>query len=102
MSIIKINSENYEQEVEKETGRVLLDFWADWCGPCKMQAPILDELAKDEPDLKIGKIDVTAEEELAGRFGIRSIPTLALVENGKIIKMEAGLKTKPELIAWMG
>lgn len=102
MSVIQINSKNYEQEVEKEKGRVLLDFWADWCGPCKMQAPILNELAEDKPDLKIGKIDITVEEELAGQFGITSIPTLALVENGKIIKMEAGVKTKPELIMWMG
>lgn len=102
MSVIQINSKNYEQEVANEKGRVLLDFWADWCGPCKMQAPILNELAGDKPELKIGKVDITAEEELAERFGITSIPTLALIENGKIVKMEAGVKTKPELIRWMG
>lgn len=102
MSVIQINSKNYEQEVANDKGRVLLDFWADWCGPCKMQAPILNELAGDKPELKIGKVDITAEEELAERFGITSIPTLALIENGKIVKMEAGVKTKPELIRWMG
>lgn len=101
MAVVEINKGNFEQEVTKSRGTVLLDFWADWCGPCKMQGPILEELAKKKPELKIGKINVTNEDELAGRFDITSIPTLAVVRDGEIVKMEAGLKTETELFKWL-
>lgn len=102
MPVIHIDNENYEKEVVNRSGRILLDFWADWCGHCKMQASILDELAKEKPDLEIGKVDITAERELAERFEITSIPTLAVMENGRLVKMEEGVKTKPELLMWLG
>ena len=83
MSIQKITSQNYEQLVVNATCPVLLDFWATWCGPCKMIAPVIDEIAEERADILVGKIDVDEERELAIRFGITSIPTLVVMENGQ-------------------
>lgn len=99
MAIVHINKENYEKEVME--GKILLDFWADWCGPCKMQGQILEEVSEKMPQFKIGKIDTSSEEELAERFEITAIPTLVLMENGKVLKREEGLKAGQELIEWI-
>ena len=94
---IKITKENFEAEVLKSDKKVVLDFWATWCGPCKMIAPVLEELAEEREDIKVGKVDVDAEGELAVRFGVMSIPTLIFFENGSEINRVIGFHTKAEL-----
>ncbi len=94
---IKITKENFESEVLKSDKKVVLDFWATWCGPCKMIAPVLEELSEEREDIKIGKVDVDTEGELAVRFGVMSIPTLVFFENGEEINRVIGFHTKDEL-----
>ena len=99
MSVLKITSENYEKEVTKSEIPVLLDFWASWCGPCKMIAPIVDEVAEIvEGKVKVGKVDVDTENELAASFKIMSIPTLVYIKNGEIEKTSVGVKSKSEIL----
>lgn len=94
---VKITKENFESEVLKSDKKVVLDFWATWCGPCKMIAPVLEELAEERQDIKIGKVDVDQEGELAVRFGVMSIPTLVFFENGEETNRVIGFHTKEEL-----
>lgn len=94
---LKITKENFEAEVLKSDKKVVLDFWATWCGPCKMIAPVLEELSAEREDIKIGKVDVDAEGELAVRFGVMSIPTLVFFENGEEINRVIGFHTKEEI-----
>ncbi len=98
MSAIKVNKSNFE-EIKNSQKPVLLDFYADWCGPCRMVGPIVDEIAKERDDIVVGKINVDEEEELAGKFGVFSIPTLVVMKDGKVVAQEAGAKPKALILA---
>lgn len=98
MSVVKINKNNFENEVLKSDKKVLLDFYADWCGPCKMVAPIVEEIANECPEYKICKVNVDEENELANEFQVMSIPTLFVIENGKIINQAMGAKPKAQIL----
>lgn len=97
MAPIKINKENFETEV-LNGGKVLLDFWAAWCGPCKMLSPTVDEIADESMGLLVGKVNVDEEPELAAAFNIMSIPTLVVLENGKVVATSVGVKPKAEIL----
>ncbi len=98
MSAIKVNKNNFE-EIKNSEKPVLLDFYAEWCGPCRMVSPIIDEIAKERDDIVVGKVNVDEEEELAGKFGVFSIPTLVVIKDGKIVSQESGAKPKNLILA---
>ena len=98
MSAIKITGANFDSEVLQSTKPVLLDFWAGWCTPCKMLSPIIDELAEDHPEMKVGKVNVDEEKALAEQFKIMSIPTLLVFRSGEVVKRSTGLRTKAEIL----
>lgn len=99
MSVITITGKNFEEEVSKSNVPVLLDFWASWCGPCKMVSPIVDAVAEEvEGKAKVGKINVDEEQELASAFNIMSIPTLVVINNGKLVKQAVGVRSKEEIL----
>ena len=99
MSAVNINSANFSMEVMNSDRPVLLDFWAPWCGPCRMVGPVLDEIAAERADIKIGKINVDEQPELAGQFGIMSIPTLVVMKNGKVVNQALGARPKDQILA---
>ena len=101
MSAININKNNFQNEVLNSDKKVLLDFWAPWCGPCRMVVPIVEEIADERPDIKVGKINVDEEVELASQFGIMSIPTLVVIENGKIVNQAMGARTKEAILGML-
>lgn len=101
MAIIKLTKDNFNQEVVNSQDPVLVDFWAPWCGPCKMMSPVLDAVAADEPDARIGKVNIDEQPQLAAQFGIMSIPTLALFQDGKIVSTSVGLQSKRKVKAML-
>ena len=94
MCVQTITKENFEREVLQSSQPVLIDFWAAWCGPCRMLSPIVDEVAEENPEVKVGKINVDEQPELARQFGIMTIPTLLVFQNGKIVRQSVGLISK--------
>jgi len=98
MSIVTITQNNFNEEVLQSNTTVLLDFWASWCGPCKMLAPVLEEIAAERADLKIGKINVDEQPQLASQFGIMSIPTLLVFKNGKQVNQGIGYMPKENVL----
>lgn len=101
MSAINVNKNNFNQEVLNSDKPVLMDFWASWCGPCRMVSPIVDEIAAERSDIKVCKINVDEQPELAARFGVMSIPTLAVMKNGKVINQAVGARPKAQILAML-
>lgn len=102
MAELKITRENFESEVMKSNIPVLIDFWAPWCGPCRMMGPIIEQLAEEyEGKAKVGKVNVDEEGELSQAFGVMSIPTIVLVKDGKVVKQAVGARPKAEVEAML-
>lgn len=98
MSVITVTAANFQQEVMESKLPVLLDFWASWCGPCRMVSPIVDEIAEERSDVRVGKVNVDEEPELAGRFGVSSIPTLVVMKNGQVANRAVGAIPKNSIL----
>ncbi|MDY3080091.1 MAG: thioredoxin [Oscillospiraceae bacterium] len=98
MSVINITNESFENEVLRADKPVLLDFWASWCGPCRMVSPIVDEIAEERSDIVVGKINVDEQPALASRFGIMSIPTLVVMKDGKVANHAVGARSKAQIL----
>ena len=101
MSVIHVNKNNFQEEVLLSDKPVLLDFWATWCGPCRMVSPILDEIAAQRSDIKVGKINVDEQPELAAQFRIMSIPTLVVMKNGRIVQQAVGARPKAQILSML-
>ncbi len=99
MAVIQITSKNFEEVVLRSEKPVLLDFWAAWCGPCRMLSPVVDEIAEERTDILVGKINVDEEEELAARFSIMSIPTLIVFKNGEPVRQTMGVQPKAAILS---
>lgn len=102
MAVVTITKENFEQEVLQSTKPVLLDFWASCCGPCRMLSPVVDEVAEERTDVKVGKVNVDEQPELAGQFGVMSIPTLLVFEQGKLVRQAVGARPKASVLDLLG
>lgn len=100
-SAINISKENFQEEVVNSNKPVLLDFWAPWCGPCRMVVPILEEIAQERPDIKVGKINVDEQPELARQFRVMNIPTLVMIKDGKITGQAMGARPKGQILAML-
>ncbi len=101
MSAINVNKNNFDQEILNSDKPVLLDFWASWCGPCRMVSPIVDEIAAERSDIKVGKINVDEQPELAAQFGVMSIPTLVVMKSGRIVNQAVGARPKAQILAML-
>ncbi len=101
MGVISLTNSNFDEVIATSTQPVLVDFWATWCGPCKMVSPIVDEIAEEE-DVTVGKVNVDEEPELASRFGVMSIPTLLVFEGGKLVNKAVGARPKDDILDLLG
>jgi len=102
MSVLTLTKDNFDQEVLNSDKTVLIDFWASWCGPCRMVSPIVDEIAEQSNGtLKVGKVNVDQESDLASQFGVQSIPTLIVMKNGKVVNTSVGAKSKQSILAML-
>ena len=101
MSVINIKKNNFQNEVLNSEMPVLLDFWAPWCGPCRMVGPIVDEIADEHGDIKVGKVNVDEQPELAAQFGVMSIPTLVVMKGGKVVNQMVGARPKSQILAML-
>ena len=99
MKVLHINKDNFHKEVLNSDKPVLLDFFASWCGPCRMVSPILDEIAEEREDIKVCKVDIDQQPELASRFRVMSVPTLMVLKDGKIVEQSIGAKPKHQILA---
>lgn len=102
MAVLTITKENFQQEVMQSDKPVLLDFWATWCGPCRMVSPIVDQIAEENAAAKVGKVNVDQQPELAQAFGISSIPTLVVIKNGRTVQSAVGVRSKEEIMQMLG
>ena len=102
MSILHVSTEDFEALVKQSTKPVLVDFWASWCGPCRMLSPVVDEVAEERTDVKVGKVNVDEQPELAGEFGVMSIPTLLVFEQGKLVRQAVGARPKAGVLDLLG
>ena len=102
MSAMHVNKNNFHEEVMNSEKAVLLDFWAPWCGPCRMVGPIIDEIAAEHPEFKVVKVNVDEEAELAGQFRVASIPTLVVMKNGQVVDQSVGARPKHQILAMLG
>ena len=98
MSAVKITKDNFDSQVLHAARPVLLDFWAPWCGPCRMVSPVIDEIAAERTDITVGKVNVDEQSELASRFGVMSIPTLVVMKDGKVINQAIGAMGKAQIL----
>lgn len=101
MSVLTITQNNFEREVLNSDKPVLLDFWASWCGPCRMLSPVVDEVAEENPQIKVGKINVDEEGDLAASFGVMSIPTLVVIKNGQVVNQSVGVVPKQKILGML-
>ncbi len=101
MSVQTITKENFEAQVLQSDKPVLVDFWAPWCGPCRMVGPIVEEIAQERTDIKVAKVNVDEQPELAGRFGVMAIPTLVVMKDGRITSQAAGARPKAQILAML-
>jgi thioredoxin 1 len=99
MSVLTITKENFQSEVMESEKPVLLDFWASWCGPCRMVSPIVDEIADETETAKVGKVNVDEQRELAAQFGVMSIPTLLVIKDGKVVNKAVGARPKKDIVS---
>ena len=101
MSAINVTKNDFELEVLRSEKPVLVDFWASWCGPCRMLSPVIDEIAAESEDFKVCKVNVDEQPELASRYGVMSIPTLVVLRDGNVVQRSSGVKPKAQILAMM-
>ena len=101
MSVVTITKENFQKEVVESEKRVLLDFWASWCGPCRMLSPVVDEIAEERTDIKVGKVNVDEQQELAAAFNVMSIPTLIVLDKGQVVNQSVGVRPKKQILTML-
>ena len=102
MNIVTVTSESFQSDVLDFKGTVLVDFWAAWCGPCRMLAPILEQLAEENPQVKIAKVNVDEQPQLGSKFNIMSIPTVMIFKDGKLVNTSVGLRPKEDFLQYLG